>query len=131
MSKLNAFKKLIKEAIREVLTEEGILNENRTNNIKTTPYNQGKMIVESTGNPLMDLINETRNDGGWMDMGTLNSSNTHNMGGNHFSGEHSVVGNVGDMLSSANKSGDMNQISIDVVPDFSGMMGAFKKQGGV
>lgn len=71
--KVEAFKKLIKESVREVLIEEGILNENRINQnfqnlnpskyimneqFTTTPYNKGVQVT-STGDPLKDLMRQT------------------------------------------------------------------------
>jgi uncharacterized protein YecA (UPF0149 family) len=71
MSKVNAFKKLIKEAVREVLKEEGVLTENRTS---TQPFNPSRYINEapiqlyrhdepqSTGDPLQDLLRQTQRE---------------------------------------------------------------------
>lgn len=67
--KLEAFKKLIKESVREVLKEEGLLNEIKKTQIdpskymvveqfKTTPYHTGPQVV-STGDPLQDLLKQT------------------------------------------------------------------------
>jgi hypothetical protein len=71
--KIEAFKKLIKESVREVLKEEGLLNENKSKSefskinpskymmveeFKTTPYNKGFQPT-STGNPLQDLLKQT------------------------------------------------------------------------
>lgn len=63
------FKRLIKESVREVLREEGLLNENKFSNanptkfamleqFKTTPYHVGPKIT-STGDPLQDLLRQT------------------------------------------------------------------------
>jgi hypothetical protein len=64
--KLEAFKKIIKDSLREVLKEEGLLNENKINSpksimteqIKTTPYHTNLQIT-STGDPLQDLLKQT------------------------------------------------------------------------
>jgi quinol monooxygenase YgiN len=67
--KIEAFKKLIKESVREVLKEEGILKENNFQKIdpskymvveqfKTTPYHNSFQPT-STGDPLQDLLKQT------------------------------------------------------------------------
>lgn len=75
--KIEAFKKLIKESIREVLKEEGILNSNLNENkmhfttqrvdpskyisqnpFPSTPYHTGPQIT-STGDPLKDIMMQT------------------------------------------------------------------------
>ena len=49
---------------------------------------------------------------------------------NNFTHTSTQVGNVGDMLSNTNKSAmDINQVNIDVVPDFSKLMGTLKDRG--
>jgi len=75
--KIEAFKKLIKESIREVLKEEGILNSNLNENklpfttqrvdpskyitppqFQTSPYHTGPQIT-SIGDPLKDIMMQT------------------------------------------------------------------------
>ena len=67
--KIEAFKKLIKESVREVLKEEGILKENNFQKIdpskymvveqfKRTPYDNNFQPI-STGDPLQDLLKQT------------------------------------------------------------------------
>jgi len=70
--KVEAFKKLIKESIREVLKEEGLLTENKLHftsqqldpkkYIMTEQIYTGSPInnnYPSTGNPLQDLLKQT------------------------------------------------------------------------
>ena len=40
-----------------------------------------------------------------------------------------VVQSADDMLASAPKTTDINQVTIDAVPDFSGLMGKMKESG--
>lgn len=75
--KVDVFKKLIKESVREVLKEEGIigsnLNENKlhfttqkidpsryimVDDFKSTPYHNGPQMT-STGDPLKDIMKQT------------------------------------------------------------------------
>jgi hypothetical protein len=70
--KVELFKKLIKEAVREVVREElsGLISENSTQSKPATPtvqhvtkYEEFKPTVAKptkTGDPIMDLLNETR-----------------------------------------------------------------------
>ncbi len=65
--KADAFKKLIKEAVREVLREElaDVLTEAPTKQVsKVTKYESYKPPVQKpivyTGDPIMDLLNETK-----------------------------------------------------------------------
>lgn len=140
MSKVDQFKKLIKEAVREVLKEEGLLFEkvnnetksileqnNRFHNIKEDYYTgtpKNNLKYQSSGDPLIDLLNETRNEGEWRNLGGDNF-NTSQL--NHFS---PPIGNIGDMLSNTNKNtADINQVSVDVVPNFSHLMNNMKEKG--
>lgn len=66
--KLESFKKIIKESVREVLKEEGFLKNNyqptdssrhiMMEQFKSTPYHIGPQIT-STGDPLQDLLRQT------------------------------------------------------------------------
>ncbi len=70
--KVELFKKLIKEAVREVVREElsGLISENSTQSKPAAPtvqhvtkYEEFKPTVAKptkTGDPIMDLLNETR-----------------------------------------------------------------------
>jgi hypothetical protein len=147
--KTSDFKNLIKEAVREVVKEElkVIKIALREHNNILQPYKKVGTVQSSniaspknytpthtqyqtTGNPMLDILNETRigmtgND--WNDLGTINSSMAH--GTNSFIEKPTQVGTVGDMLSNSSVSSDLNQIEIDVVPNFSELMGAMKERG--
>lgn len=129
--KLGQFKTLLKEVVREVIKEElqdlqevllegkfkeKVIKENFTSN---TPYHHLKNISTSTGDPLLDLLNETKAEEKWKNMG----------GGNTQQGPI-TVGSVGDMLqSNTGFTSDINQIKIDVVPDFSNLMNNMSEKG--
>jgi hypothetical protein len=44
-------------------------------------------------------------------------------------GETKVVSSVDEMMASQPKTSDINQVSIDAVPDFTGLMGKLKEDG--
>ncbi len=149
--KTSDFKNLIKEAVREVIKEElkGIKTALSEHNSILQPYKkvgttapnyseinsqptpkQPIRQVQSTGNPMLDLLNETRNGmsgDDWSNLGTMDS--TMARGGNSFIEKPVQVGTVGDMLQNTSNSTDLNQIEIDVVPNFSKLMGAMKEKG--
>ena len=154
--KLEALKKLIREEMRTVIKEElkDILTEAviiaskpDESQIPTIQKLNTKSISEtinhvslketksqSTGNPLMDLLQETADSGEWKTLGgdTLNSANAANfMGGQQFGGgaQTPVVNSVAEMGRMVAPTGDINSISIDAVPDFTGLMGALKEKG--
>jgi len=150
--KASEFKQLIKEAVREVVREElkVVKIALREHNSILQPYKKvGTSLdypeiksesftlppkpktIKSTGNPMLDLLNETKSGmsgDDWGDMGTMNSSMAQNIG-NSFVEKPVQVGTVGDMLNTASTSQDLNQIEIDVVPNFSKLMNTMKKQG--
>lgn len=152
--KTSEFKQLLKETVREVLREElkvikialrehntilqplkkiGNSEVNAFPDIVSVSIPREKPLireVKSTGNPMLDILNETRsgmsgND--WNDLGTMNSSMA--QGINSFVEKPTQVGTVGDMLQNSSTSSDLNQIEIDVVPNFSKLMGAMKEKG--
>lgn len=123
MSKLNAFKKLLKESIREVLHEEGLvgnvqIQENNYSQPVTKQYNE---YVEkpSTGNVLLDLLHETRDDGGWRDMGTHSTTTNPQQFLQQNFGNNVKTGKVSDMLQSKPGTLDINNVDISIVPNFS------------
>jgi len=84
------------------------------------------------GNPLLSLINETKQTmtgDDWTNLGNFNSENINNFRG-FVHGNEPVVGTVDDMLMKSSKNTyDINQVEIDVVPNFSRIMGVMKDQG--
>lgn len=91
--------------------------------------------LTSTGNPLLDILNETAQAGEWRSLnGDGYSSNDAvswaggapgMMGGSNTP----VVSSVDEMIKSQGPVRDINDVRIDVVPDFSKFMGALKEKG--
>tara|TARA_R110002051_G_scaffold27652_1_gene66289 strand:+ start:307 stop:786 length:480 start_codon:yes stop_codon:yes gene_type:complete len=156
--KIEAFKKIIREEVRVVIKEElslimstpiaetkivkkPVLEQNEIKNpvvdnikkgisskIKSTPQPPAKPLFESN-DPLAQILNETAAQGGWKNLngGTFNASDAVGFAGGMPQQEVQVVDSVEKM--SSTKTSDINQVSIDAVPDFSGMMNTFKKEG--
>jgi hypothetical protein len=129
--KASEFKKLIKEAVREVLLEE--LSNNSPKPIQeqiNTPYIIKHNDYQSTGDPLLDLLNETKDNGDWRDLGNFQTENIQNFKNQFMPEKSPQVGDVGAMLTNTNKNtSDINQVEIDVVPNFSKLMGNMKDKG--
>jgi hypothetical protein len=95
-----------------------------------------QQVVETTGNPMLDLLNETRMSmtaGGdeWKSIGDFSSNNINGYRAemmNAFGGAPAVE-SVDQMVQTARPSADINQVQINAVPDFSKMMGALKEKG--
>jgi hypothetical protein len=159
--KLDAFRKIIREEVKKAIQEEmrDILLEavksasksNLTEN-KLTPKPYSKVestykptfsdiIAEerkptpSTGNVMLDLLNETAQAGEWRTLngGEFNASQAIGWAGgapNMMGGSNTpVVATVDEMIKSQGPIRDINDVSIDVVPDFTGLMGALKEKG--
>jgi hypothetical protein len=159
--KLDAFRKIIREEVKKAIQEEmrDILLEavksaskpNLTENKSTQkPYSkvestykkqfsdimaEDKKPLPSTGNPMLDILNETAQAGEWRTLngGEFNASQAVGwnggapgmMGGSNIP----VVATVDEMIQSQGPVRDINDVSIDVVPDFSNLMGALKDKG--
>jgi hypothetical protein len=155
---LEALRKLIREEMRTVIQEElkGILTEavviastpetktqvqNFKPHIKTESTYKPKfseILSEkknpiSTGNPILDLLNETANEGEWK---SINSGYTAQDAVSWAGGAPGMVGantpvvaTVDQMLSQHSPVRDINDVRIDVVPDFSGIMSKLKENG--
>ena len=155
---LEALRKLIREEMRTVIQEElkGILTEavviastpetksqvqNFNTHIKTESTYKPKfseILAEkkapvSTGNPMFDLLNETANEGGWRSInGGYNAQDAvgwaggmPGMGGTNTP----VVSSVDQMISQHAPAHDINDVRIDAVPDFTGLMSKLKENG--
>ena len=161
--KLDAFRKVIREEVKKAIQEEmrDILLEavksaskpNLTGNQSTKPYSKvestykptfSDIIAEerkptpSTGNVMLDLLNETAQAGEWRTLngGEFNASQAVGWAGGapHLMGGGSntpVVATVDEMIKSQGPVRDINDVSIDVVPDFSKLMGALKEKGSI
>jgi hypothetical protein len=92
--------------------------------------------IPSTGNPMLDILNETAQAGEWRNLngGNYNASDAVGWAGGApgmMGGESNVhvVATVDEMLKSQGPVRDINDVRIDVVPDFSKLMGALKEKG--
>jgi hypothetical protein len=92
--------------------------------------------IPSTGNPMLDILNETAQAGEWRNLngGNYNASDAVGWAGGApgMMGGGSnvpVVATVDEMIRSQGPVRDINDVSIDVVPDFSKFMGALKEKG--
>lgn len=106
-----------------------------TNAISSALENK-KLAPKETGNPIADLLNETA-----MSM-TSDEYRTAFAGdstmaphfdkiGGGFAEPTPAVGTVEQMLSTARPTTDINQVNIDVVPDFTALMGTLKSKGAI
>ena len=151
--KLDAFRKVIREEVRSVIKEELSL-------IMSTPITETKTVkkpvveqkvkkpsfaemvneevleqpkaqpLKSTGNPMLDALNETAAAGEWRSLnGGYNSSHAAGFAGGMPGGNVQVVDSVDQMLANKQPVSDINQVVIDAVPDFSGVMGKLKESG--
>lgn len=150
--KLEAFRKIIREEVRGVIKEELSL-------IMSTPITETKIVkkpvveqkvnkpsfseivneevvqqkqptFEPTGNPMLDILNETAAAGEWRSLnGGYNSSHAAGFAGGMPGGQTRVVNSVDEMLANKQPVNDINQVVIDAVPDFSGVMGKLKESG--
>jgi len=109
-------------------------------NSQPSPYIKNGLPIEdikhtqyqNTGNPLIDLLNETKYNTSaedWQNFGGFNSSQAQGYYSPQNINSEPAVGTVGDMLQTAPKTNDINAISIDVVPNFSNLMGELKNRG--
>jgi hypothetical protein len=154
-------KKAIQEEMRDILLEavKAASKPELTENISSQPYskNQSYSKVESTykptfsdiiaeerkpipstGNPMLDILNETAQAGEWRTLngGEFNASQAVGWAGGApgmiGGGSNTpVVATVDEMIKSQGPVRDINDVSIDVVPDFSKFMGALKEKGSI
>lgn len=143
-------KKAIQEEMRDVLLEAVKSKSQSISSTTTQPYSkvestykpslsqvmaEEKKSIPSTGNPILDLLNETAQAGEWRTLngGEFNASQAvgwaggapHMMGGSNTP----VVATVNEMIKTQGPVRDINDVNIDVVPDFSNLMGALKEKG--
>ena len=154
--KIETFRKLIREEVKRAIREEipTILHEairptatqespKRINSSISdlleghTITGTGNQSSSTTGNPRLDLLNETRmqmvaQNEEWPSIGTFDSSAVNSYRGEMaaaFSGGAPVVQSVDQMIQSSLPTEDINQVQINAVPDFSKLMGALKEKG--
>ena len=156
--KVEAFRKIIREEVRDVIKEELSLImstpvtetkvvqkpvvEQKTKNhslselteivqptVPQQPQQPTQPLFEGAG-ALSDILNQTHNEGGWRNLnGGMSSQDAVGFQGGMPGSETKVVSSVDEMMASQPKTSDINQISIDAVPDFSGLMSKMKEDG--
>ena len=160
---LDAFRKIIREEVKKAIQEEmrevlleAVKSSSTSNPLKSSdptliqPYVEIKSqtkpqfneVVSSkitpiipTGNPLLDILNETSQEGEWKTLNGNGYSATDavswNGGMPGLSGHTPVVSNVDEMISRNRHAKDISQVNIDVVPDFSKFMRNMKENGNI
>jgi len=151
--KIEAFRKIIREEVRSVIKEElslimqtpitetkvvqkPVVEQKQTRpslselTEEPQPQQPTKPLFEGVG-ALADVLNQTHAEGGWRNIngGGYNAQDAVGFAGGMPGGATKVVQTADDMLASAPKTTDINQVSIDAVPDFSGLMGKMKESG--
>jgi len=151
--KLEAFRKIIREEVRDVIKEELSLimqtpitetktvqkpvveQKTKTNSLSELieetpqqPQQPTKPLFEGVG-AIADVLNQTHAEGGWRNLnGGMSSQDAVGFQGGIPETSTKVVDSVDGMIANQ-KTSDINQVSIDAVPDFSGLMGKFKEEG--
>jgi len=152
--KIEAFRKIIREEVRSVIKEELSLImqtpitetkvvqkpvvEQRTQRPSLSelteepqqPQQPTKPLFEGVG-ALADVLNQTHAEGGWRNIngGGYSAQDAVGFAGGMPGGATKVVDSVDAMLAGKQGVTDINQVSIDAVPDFSGLMGKMKESG--
>ena len=147
---IKLLRKVIREEVQQVVREElGLLLE--TPEPKKTMTETKKPVVKNSmveaikpskptkpmsftqNNVLNDILNETAHGNEWRSVIEGNSSMAPNFGPSmgQYGGvsEPVVVESVDQMLANTRPAGDINAVKIDVVPDFSALMGKMKENG--
>ena len=155
--KLEAFRKIIREEVRGVIKEElslimqtpitetkvvqkpvveqkqtkPSLSELTEEPQQTQPQQPTQPLFEGVG-ALADVLNQTHAEGGWRNLnGGMSSQDAVGFQGGMPGGATKVVDSVDAMMASSQGATDVNQVSIDAVPDFSGLMGKMKESGNI
>ena len=163
--KLDVFRKIIREEVKKAIQEEmrDVLLEAvkaaskpglTENKYIPVPYSkvestykpslsqvmaEERKPIPSTGNPMLDILNETTQAGEWRSLNGGDSYNAANAVGwaggapGMMGGGESVpvVATVDEMIKTQGPVRDINDVSIDVVPDFSKFMGTLKEKGSI
>jgi hypothetical protein len=159
--KLDAFRKIIREEVKKAIQEEmrdvlleAVKSASKPNLAENKSITKSYSKVESTykpslsqvmaeerksipstGNVMLDLLNETAQAGEWRTLngGEFNASQAVGWNGGApgmMGGSNTpVVATVDEMIKTQGPVRDINDVSIDVVPDFSHLMGALKDKG--
>jgi len=151
--KIEAFRKIIREEVRSVIKEElSLIMQTPITETKVVqkpvveqktqrpslselteepqPQQPTKPLFEGVG-ALANVLNQTHAEGGWRNIngGGYSAQDAVGFAGGMPGGATKVVQSADDMLASAPKTTDINQVTIDAVPDFSGLMGKMKESG--
>lgn len=147
MSKLEVLRKLIREEVRAAIKEEltPILKEIKsptstpitksfTNSLKEEVTRSKKIQSISTGDPIMDLLNETKQTMTGDEYKSIINADASMAQGfpammSNPTGATQVVESVDQMLANTRPTSDVTQVQIDSVPDFSALMGKMKSNG--
>ena len=118
-------KPVVEQKTKKKQTFSEIINEEKQ---PQQPQKPTKPLFESK-DPLAQILNETAAAGEWRSLGggDFTAQNAVGFAGGMPQQETKVVESVEQM--STSKTSDINQVSIDAVPDFSGMMDKFKEEG--
>ena len=156
--KIEAFRKIIREEVRDVIKEElslimstpitetkvvqkpvveqktprKSLSELTETVQPTTPQQPTQPLFDSK-DPLAQMLNETAAAGEWRNLngGGYTAQDAVGFQGGMSGAETKVVNSVDEMMASQPKTSDINQVSIDAVPDFTGLMGKMKESGNI
>lgn len=153
--KIEAFRKIIREEVRSVIKEElSLIMQTPITETKTV---QKPVVEQKTqkpslselvdepkpsptptkplfegSNPIADVLNQTYAEGGWRDIngGAMTAQDAVSFSGG-MPGQPTKVVDTVDAMIGSQRTSDINQVSIDAVPDFTGLMGKMKEQGRV
>jgi hypothetical protein len=155
MSKLDLLRKVIREEVRAAIQEQlsEILKEaitvNKSNRVEVQEaFKPSKPVIPGTlntrparpqympqlapDNPLNNLLMETAQTMTDRDIGSLNSSDAMEFGGNGmYQPEAQVVSSVDEMFASARPSSNMDMVEINAVPDFTELMSNLRAKGAI
>ena len=151
--KIEAFRKIIREEVRSVIKEElslimqtpitetkvvhkPVVEQKQTRpslselTEEPQPQQPTKPLFEGVG-ALADVLNQTHAEGGWRNIngGSMTAQDAVGFAGGMPGGATKVVDSVDAMLAGKQGVTDVNQVTIDAVPDFSGLMGKMKEEG--
>jgi hypothetical protein len=149
---IKLLRKVVREEVQSVVREElglllevkepmKIVTETKKPTVKNSMVESIRPVAKQPSKPtsftnnnvLNDILNETANGGEWRSVVEATSQMAPNFGpiGGAYGGitETTVVSNVDQMLASAKPAGDVSNVRIDTVPDFSGLMKTMKEKG--
>ena len=151
--KIEAFRKIIREEVRSVIKEElSLIMQTPINETQIVqkpvveqktkrpslselteepqPQQPTKPLFEGAG-AIASILNQTHAEGGWRNIhgGGYSAQDAVGFAGGMPGGATKVVDSVDAMLAGKQGVTDVNQVTIDAVPDFSGLMGKMKEAG--